>query len=110
MDVERQDDEQQLSPAEVEEDENDRRDSIWGTGVFSAYELKMVTKSKRRKLFPNFIIKKNSGLIMDQQGTNGTVQRVQEQNRRYVGQSTSAAASSGALAPLAKIEIGKISE
>lgn len=47
---------------------------------------------------------------MDQQGTNGTVQRVQEQNRRYVGQSTSAAASSGALAPLAKIEIGKISE
>ncbi|PAV58231.1 hypothetical protein WR25_16481 isoform C [Diploscapter pachys] len=67
----------------------------------------MVTKSKRRKLFPNFIIKKkNSGLIMDQQGTNGTVQRVQEQNRRYVGQSTSAAASSGALAPLAKIEIG----
>ena len=49
MDVERQDDEQQLSPAEVEEDENDKRDSIWGTGVFSAYELKMVTKSRRRK-------------------------------------------------------------
>ena len=49
VDVERQDDEQQLSPAEVEEDENDKRDSIWGTGVFSAYELKMVTKSRRRK-------------------------------------------------------------